>query len=292
MECVLFHRRRCENRLECKLRGRLRLGTLRGLVKKRLAKNPELDALLREIGGMPSDKAENRSKTGGPGITPIPAAARTRRLTDSVRDSFKTLCKHRQQRKAQIKNLREEVKKDETAILNIAQKYGRSMTEPRGKDLVLFVAPFKAQLVWRDTAGAVDTEAVAQHFPELIENGDEMVDLGRLQAVLETYEVPEATRAFVSKFKAIVQQLEKATGEKIIEAKHEGLLNLERYEEFKRDGKISAALAEKFEAREGNYALRIDKLTNDPRCSACGHNLPKRLVKGKRHTCTRCGHSE
>lgn len=267
--------------------------------KKKLKVNQELNNLLQEISGLvPSVKGENLAKSGT-AVNVKPAPARKKQFTPKVKETFLTLIKERDRAKKrldEIKVLKKEVEEDrdrvEDRITKVVESYGVPLQGEDAKDKVLFVDPFKAHLVWTERAGTIDTEAVASVFPELLDPEVESVNLSLLMQVLSTYEVPESSKVFVQKFRLFVQQLERSTGQTLIEKRDDRLLNMEQYEEYKRVGKISGHQLKSFESESGSHALRIHKLAKGSRCSQCGGDVPKRKLKEQKSVCRRCGHSE
>lgn len=266
--------------------------------KKALKKNPDLSRLLAEVSGLnPSSQGENLSKTGV-SAPPQVAAPRPKRFTEVQQDNFVNLIKSRDKIKKRILEV-QLVKKDldsnrdriEERITKMVSDYGVPVVDaPQNK--ILFAEPFKAELVWTERGGVIDSEKVAQAFPELLSPTEEVVNLTMLENLLESYEVPESSKVFVEKFKAFLKQLEKSTGQSLVEKKDDRLLDMELYDSYKQSGKISPQQVKAFESESGSHSLRIHKLGDGLRCSQCGQTMPKRKVPESQATCRRCGHTE
>lgn len=261
-----------------------------GAPKKLLKKNPELEALIREVEGHPSNHPKFQAKTGG-AIKPQPVTEKPKALTPKLKKDFKALCKERVDLAALIESHKERLSSVNANITKITNTYGRPLLEAR-KDRVVYTEPYKAHLVWNDRAGAIESDEVAKVFPELMDPGFEKVDLTKLAEVIETFQVDPSVKELVRKFRAIVLQLEKSAETTLVDKEDSGLLNMEKYREYRENGKFTPEMLEKFEQTEGNYSLRIDKLSERPRFSCCGNPKPKRTVEGAKVGCPRCGHSE
>lgn len=260
--------------------------------KKQLA--PEVQAALDEINGLkPSRRGPNFAKTGESVEVKILRPTKVKRATGKTKALFNELAKEREQAVEKMDQAKETKKRVEERLHKMVLAYGRPQIDPgKAKDLIFYADPFKGELSWSRDGGAIDTEKVAEKFPELIDPALETLNLSQLEAVLQTYEVPESTKALVTKFRAIVMQLQKATELPLIEMKDDRLLDIEKYEQYKQNGKITPKQVEDFESNEGHYSLRVHKLSKASRCSSCGHPRPKRSVNVQKHTCTRCGQTE
>lgn len=260
--------------------------------KKPLA--PEVKAALDDINGLvPSRKRENLSKTGKASAIEVVRPVKPKRVTAKTKALFNDLARDREKAFAQMKTAQETKKRAEDRMHKLVLTYGRNqINEGKEKDLILYANPFKGELAWNISGGAIDTEKVAEKYPELISPAVETLNLTQLDELIKSYDVPESTKALVQKFRSIVAQLQKATETPLINMQDDRLLDIEAYRAYKESGKITPSQVEKFESHEGHYSLKIHKLTDASRCSGCGHKRPKRLVNSKAHTCTRCGQTE
>ena len=256
--------------------------------KKRI--DPVVADLLKEISGhKPSHKGENPAKTGVSHDVQVTRGVKPKRATKVTRDLFAKLSTSYVNKQVQVEELSAEIKMEKTRLTEMVETYGTGFLKK--KNIVFLAEPWKGLLIWRKQAGAIQTEKVAAYFPELIDSGTETVNLTELEKVLSEH-ADENTKQFMKKMRAIVSRLEKVSGQTLIEKKDDGLLDMNRYEEYKRLEKVSLEQVKEFESEEGYYALKIDKTPQGPKCSVCGHKRPKRVKTGEKCTCTECGQTE
>lgn len=261
-------------------------------LKKNLKVTEELKQVMNEVGGaLVSRKGREitHSKTGD--ASTLLKLKPTSKLSAETKKGLKELCKQRETSKVRIKLEQEKIKTVEVQIKSTVEKSGISLLE-KPKDKVIFAAPYKVHLMYKETAGSIDAEEVTKFFPELIDPPRETLDFVTLDLILSTYEVPVELKKLAAQFKKMVEGLEKSCNETLIKKEDLGLFNIDKYDNYKDEGKITPSMLARFENKEGHYAFEVDKLVEKARCSMCGNPRPKRSVAIKKHLCTRCGHCE
>lgn len=258
----------------------------------------------------PSAKGPHHSKGESVDVKVL-RETKAKRLTHSQKENFVRLAKERQTAISTIVDLKEDISRCESRLKQMTETYGvKDIRAGATKDLLLYVPlrdigqrwtdpkkgvveGVKGELIWNERSGAIHTEKIEEVFPELIDDGIETVNLSHLMKVIENYEVPASTKSLINSFSKIVAQLEKATGQTLIDKKDDKLLNIEMYEQYKQSGKISKAQVAEFEQTVGHYSFKIDNLVPaNLRCGQCGWPKPKTALKNQKHTCSRCGKTE
>lgn len=257
--------------------------------KRAIKKSEELKGILDEA-GIPSSKKENHSK--GESAKPIPVTnKKPKSFNENIRKNFVESVKKRLNLKNKIDDIQNELVKNEELLTELTKKYGKNLiTDPR--DLILYAQPYMTHLCWNDRGGSIDTEKVVEAYPELADPGTKTLDLTKLEKVINEFDLPPGVATYFKKLEKIVEQVEAVTGQKVTEKTDLGLLDMEKYRDYKEEGKITPEEVAEFEQKDGNYSFKSYKLTDKPRCSCCGFPRSKRNIESKKHTCTRCGHSE
>jgi ribosomal protein L37AE/L43A len=240
-------------------------------------------------------KPDEEGKLAVPVLSPIDKVSIRKKLKDPKVDrDVKAFL--REVLKSHI-NLQEEVKRIETELKDkrkrLAQwvaEYGVSTLKHK-EDKIVYLEPYKAHVVAKNDAGDINEQLIQAKFPELFGNS-ESIDLNQLDhAARKTGN--QAVALHVQGLLAQIRALESVSGLKIIKCDAEGLMDMEKYEEYKKSGRITEEMVKRFET-EGTvttYLKAVEALGKDPhRCTVCGEVKPKRKVNGHDQACPRCGH--
>ena len=251
--------------------------------------NKALKQILDEVAGIKLD-----------GSSKVPEKVRPKRgtkMNSNQRDAFVELCKKDQTLMAKLAKLKEDRERVRERLTEIVDLRGRGLVK-RPDDRIVFVAPYKAAIQAKSEIGSVDAEKM---FPWAEKNAPQMilsetinrVDFHKLDTELKALEMetPGAGDQVRKAMELILKVAKKVEG--AVEADTLRHLDLAVYMDMKAADQIPHAVIKNAEVAITSYsALRVDKLTGEHLCEACGAAKPKRALKDKKFICGQCGYTE